>query len=75
VRVLDLEHLDQPLKDTGLVRDPDIVSDHLPPSTRTVGDDRDWKKLYFKPKEGSAVHVHVRAMGRANQRYALLPPW
>lgn len=45
--------------------------DHRPP-----GDERpawNWEKRYFsRSPEGRAANIHVRAEGRANQRYALL---
>ena len=31
-----------------------------------------WAKLFFRPREGRRVHVHVRAVGGANERFALL---
>ncbi len=45
--------------------------DHLPPGD---GHDRDeYEKRYIREPEGhKRTHVHVRACGRANQRYALL---
>ena len=46
-------------------------SDHLPP--HTSGPASEWEKRYFKPPPGMRpMHLHVRAEGRANQRYALL---
>lgn len=49
----------------------DITADHVPP-----GDDPDpasWEKRYFRPPASwRPTHLHVRAAGRANQRYALL---
>ena len=30
---------------------------------------RYWRKLFFQPREGRPVNVHVRAVGRPNQRY------
>jgi GrpB-like predicted nucleotidyltransferase (UPF0157 family) len=49
----------------------DITADHLPP-----GGDPDpaaWEKRYLRaPASWRATHLHVRAAGRANQRYALL---
>jgi GrpB-like predicted nucleotidyltransferase (UPF0157 family) len=45
--------------------------DHCPPDYS--GPDSEWEKLYFHPPAGQRrTHVHVRAAGRANQRYPLL---
>lgn len=48
-----------------------IRTDHVPP-----GDDRDpreWRKRYLRAPEGwRPTHLHVREVGRANFRYALL---
>jgi GrpB-like predicted nucleotidyltransferase (UPF0157 family) len=39
----------------------------------TSGPDHEWRKLLFVAADGQReAHVHVRAVGRANQRYALL---
>jgi GrpB-like predicted nucleotidyltransferase (UPF0157 family) len=49
----------------------DITSDHVPPGG-TV-DQLHWEKRYFRaPPAWRPTHLHVRAQGRANQRYALL---
>jgi GrpB-like predicted nucleotidyltransferase (UPF0157 family) len=43
---------------------------HLPPD---LPYDPQWEKRYFRPPAGQRpTHLHVRAQGRANQRYALL---
>lgn len=45
--------------------------DHAP--ARWKGDDAEWSKLFFSPPGDERVcNVHVREVGRANQRYALL---
>jgi GrpB-like predicted nucleotidyltransferase (UPF0157 family) len=45
--------------------------DHRPPEF--VGPESEWDKLYFRPPPGlRRTNTHVRAQGRANQRYALL---
>ena len=50
---------------------PGITSDHQPPDF--VGPDSEWVKRYFRPPAGQRpTHMHVRILGRANQRYALL---
>ncbi|HZU00064.1 MAG TPA: GrpB family protein [Ktedonobacteraceae bacterium] len=49
----------------------DINRDHLPP--QVFGSGSEWEKRYFQPPEGQRpTNLHVRAQGRANQRYALL---
>ena len=59
------------LQPLGYVHRPGVVDDHPPPLM--TGDPEQWRKLYFREAEGErAVHVHVRVLGRANQRYALL---
>lgn len=49
----------------------DITRDHVP-----AGDESDpaaWEKRYFRPPASwRPTHLHVRAAGRSNQRYALL---
>jgi len=39
-----------------------------------VADPREWRKLYYRTKDGvyPRVHLHVRASGRRNQRYPIL---
>jgi GrpB-like predicted nucleotidyltransferase (UPF0157 family) len=69
VAALDREHLVAALAPTGLI-DQGIASDHRPPGA--TGPDDDWRKLLFKPATGRPVNVHVRVVGRANQRYPLL---
>ena len=55
----------------GYMRVLDINGDHLPP--QVPGPASEWEKRYFQPPEGQRpTHLHVRAQGRANQRYALL---
>jgi GrpB-like predicted nucleotidyltransferase (UPF0157 family) len=47
------------------------VRDHRPAGV--AGPDEEWRKLLFVGKpEHREANVHVRAVGRANQRYALL---
>jgi GrpB-like predicted nucleotidyltransferase (UPF0157 family) len=49
----------------------EIVYDHTPPGE--AGQSAEWAKLYFSaPPDSRPVHIHVRAAGKANQRYALL---
>lgn len=48
-----------------------LQSDHLPPWFS--GDPRQWEKRYVRePAEQQRTHIHVRAAGRENQRFALL---
>jgi GrpB-like predicted nucleotidyltransferase (UPF0157 family) len=50
---------------------PHISSDHLPPFYQ--GSETDWEKLMFRPPANQRpTHLHVRALGRTNQRYPLL---
>jgi GrpB-like predicted nucleotidyltransferase (UPF0157 family) len=49
----------------------DIMGDHLPPGF--TGPESEWEKRYFRPPvDLRPTHMHVRILGRANQRYALL---
>lgn len=59
------------LESRGYRFQPAVRRDHCPPGI--ADDPEQWRKLYFDgPPGGRGVHVHVRAAGRANQRYALL---
>ena len=50
---------------------PHITSDHLPPLYQ--GPETDWEKVMFRPPANQRpTHLHVRALGRPNQRYPLL---
>lgn len=50
---------------------PDIRRDHRPPGFPQA--EIEWEKRYFRPPPGQRrTHTHIRAAGRANQRYALL---
>lgn len=46
------------------------ILDHAPAGWDTT--EREWEKAFFREREGRRVNLHVRAEGRANQRYALL---
>ena len=49
----------------------DIVGDHIPPGYDP--DPGQWRKQYFRaPADQRPTHLHVRQLGLANQRYALL---
>ena len=65
------EDLVQALTSLGFIYRPDITHDHQPPNTSCR--ESDWEKRLFKSPEGRRrVNLHVRILGRANQRYALL---
>lgn len=50
---------------------PEYTRDHLPPLYE--GPDMDWEKRYFRPSANQhPTHLHIRALGRPNQRYPLL---
>ena len=49
----------------------DITADHVPPGDRSGR--AAWAKRYFRaPPSWRPTHLHVREVGRANHRYALL---
>lgn len=49
----------------------DITRDHVPPGAEN--DPAAWEKRYFRPSPTwRPTHLHVRATGCSNQRYALL---
>lgn len=49
----------------------EISWDHVPPLYQ--GADTDWEKRYFRPPANQRpTHLHVRALGRPNQRYPIL---
>jgi GrpB-like predicted nucleotidyltransferase (UPF0157 family) len=55
----------------GYVQAEGIWRDHRPPNTPEAVDE--WKKLMFIQAPGQRrINVHVRMLGRANQRYPLL---
>jgi GrpB-like predicted nucleotidyltransferase (UPF0157 family) len=71
VAELDLDLLRPGFEAAGFQHRPDNPGDHRPPGSAEAASD--WAKLYFSPVAGRrAIHVHVRASGRANQQYALL---
>lgn len=50
----------------------DITADHVP-AGQEGGDPAAWEKRYFRaPASWRPTHLHVREVGRPNQRYALL---
>jgi len=55
----------------GFTRLLGFTQDHLPPGS--AGPDSEWVKWLFRPPvERRLANVHVRLLGRPNQRYALL---
>ena len=75
VSALDLPALAPGFERAGFVPAPNNPRhDHRPPDA--AGPDDDWTKLFFHPAPGAfggrRINLHVRADGRANQRYALL---
>lgn len=49
----------------------EVSEDHLPPLY--TGPRTDWEKRYFRAPAGQrCTHLHVRALGRPNQRYPIL---
>jgi GrpB-like predicted nucleotidyltransferase (UPF0157 family) len=65
------ERLVTALAPLGYTLRAEVMSDHLPPAFQ--GSVSEWEKRYFRPPPGQRpTHLHVRAQGRANQRYALL---
>ena len=71
VEQLDSELIIAAMTNLGYVHLDWISGDHIPPSyDATPGE---WRKLIFREPPGQRrVNLHVRAAGRANQRYALL---
>ena len=70
------EGLVEPVEKIGYVYREVVRADHRPRDHSLAGAfeyDPDWEKRYFRSApERRRVHLHVRATGRANQRYALL---
>ncbi|BBB89554.1 MAG TPA: GrpB family protein [Methylomusa anaerophila] len=64
------------IESAGYVLQPEIVFDHCPAyhgPSGTYPPDPDWEKRYFRSStEQRNTHLHVRVIGRPNQRYALL---
>ena len=55
----------------GLRQPPGVWCDHRPPDA--MGPDEDWRKLFFyEPVGERRINLHVRELGRPNQRYPLL---
>ena len=77
--IIDLQvgvaNFDDPLEAAflamGCTRVAHINGDHLPPGF--AGLESEWEKRYFRPPpDMRPTHLHVRILGRANWRYALL---
>ena len=71
VAELDVETISAAVALTGYSLRTDITGDHVPPGLAGSADA--WSKLYFAAPPGQrATHLHVRVLGRPNQRYAVL---
>jgi GrpB-like predicted nucleotidyltransferase (UPF0157 family) len=74
VTVADFERFEPAqaaLEQLGYMNVPRNMSDHRPPGWE--GSDEQWEKRFFRPPHGQRpTNLHVRAAGRANQRYPLL---
>jgi GrpB-like predicted nucleotidyltransferase (UPF0157 family) len=72
VSVLELhESVKNRVLAVGFRQPPGEWKDHRPPAFQDSDDD--WTKFFFYEPSGSRrINLHVRAVGRANQRYALL---
>lgn len=70
VRELD-DRVAEALEALGYVRWGAVVRDHRPPEA--TGPESDWQKQLFVQAPGKRrTNVHVRVLGRPNQRYPLL---
>lgn len=55
----------------GYTQSETTFRDHQPP--HFSGPESEWEKFYFRPPPGQRrTNTHMRVLGRANQRYALL---
>jgi GrpB-like predicted nucleotidyltransferase (UPF0157 family) len=74
VAVAGFEHFDDlrtRIEALGYESRPSFTGDHLPPGWE--GPESEWEKRFFTtPPEQRPANLHVRVLGRANQRYALL---
>ncbi len=63
--------IDHALSQLGYQRRPHITRDHLPPGL--IDNPADWTKWFFNgPADHRPINLHVRPVGRPNQRYPLL---
>jgi GrpB-like predicted nucleotidyltransferase (UPF0157 family) len=66
-----LEDIKQRLEAVGFIFRVYGIYDHAPAGWDTT--EREWEKAFFREADGQRrVNMHLRAQGRANQRYALL---
>jgi len=71
VRAFDAPAFASLIEPSGYAVRPDIDSDHVPPGG--TSDPSDWTKLMLvAPETQRRTNVHIRQVGRANQRYPLL---
>jgi len=71
VAILDREAISTALTTLGYAIVPGIDSDHIPPGRQDSAEE--WRKYIFRGPVGERrINLHVRQVGRANQRYALL---
>ncbi len=71
VAALDGATIGSRLRSLGYTWRDDIADDHLPPYWQ--GDPAQWSKLFFRaPADSRPTNTHVRVLGHANQRYAIL---
>ena len=64
-------NVEHALSEAGYTRLPHITRDHLPPGM--IDDPDQWAKWFFaQPTDVRRVNLHVRELGRANQRYPIL---
>jgi GrpB-like predicted nucleotidyltransferase (UPF0157 family) len=66
VSALDADRLVPAFTQAGFQHHSDNPGDLRPPEAR--GPVEDWAKLFFSPRTGRAANIHVRAIGRPNQR-------
>ncbi len=65
------ESVDAALRSAGFRRIEAVQRDHRPPGV--AGSDAEWEKWFYRePPDVRRTHIHVRVMGRSNQRYPLL---
>jgi GrpB-like predicted nucleotidyltransferase (UPF0157 family) len=72
ITVAALDHrLLSAMQALGYTQPEGIMRDHRPANME--GPETDWGKWYFRrPADQRRTHIHVRVMGRPNQRYPLL---
>lgn len=72
ISVAALDHkVVEAMEQIGYTQSIHNLSDHTPPGFS--GPPEEWEKFYFRPPPGQReTNTHMRVLGRANQRYALL---